>query len=125
MSTLKAAQVPCMLLRYNLSCQQQAGERLPVISANAVERPCNYTCIALVVSDRLNSILHSCMQALLLYLISPVAPNKPPQVPPNISWGSLDLDHLLLQAGLISAGEHTDIPVLIHTYVLVVANDPV
>lgn len=43
-------------------------------------------------------------QALLLYLISPATPNKPPPVPPDLDCAGLDLDHLLLQAGLISAG---------------------
>lgn len=51
------------------------------------------------------------MQALLLYLISPAAPNRPPPVPPDIRCDGLDIDRLLLQAGLISAGEqsHVDI----------------
>ncbi|KAL3151427.1 hypothetical protein ABBQ38_012436 [Trebouxia sp. C0009 RCD-2024] len=41
-------------------------------------------------------------EGLLLYLISPAPPNKPPQAPAEIGLPGLDVDHLLLQAGLIS-----------------------
>ena len=47
------------------------------------------------------------MQGLLLYLISPVAPNKPPAVPAELDAGGLQVDDLLIQAGLISAGTVT------------------
>ena len=47
------------------------------------------------------------VQGLLLYLISPAAPNKPPAMPTELKAADLDIDDLLLNAGLISAGERT------------------
>jgi len=44
------------------------------------------------------------LQGLLLYVISPALPSKPPPVSAEIGLPGLDMDNLLLQAGLISAG---------------------
>ena len=83
-------------------CGQRLQQMTTVVQQACLWVPSNHISPSVMVS--LN--FHTCVQALLLYLISPAAPNKPPQVPPDISWAGLDLDHLLLQAGLISAGMH-------------------
>lgn len=52
--------------------------------------------------ERLEQYARAHWEGLLLYLISPVPPNKPPSVPAEVGLSGMDMDHLLLQAGLIS-----------------------
>ncbi|KAL0048027.1 hypothetical protein WJX82_006028 [Trebouxia sp. C0006] len=66
------------------------------------EQP-KHVLLAAPATEQLEKYARSHWEGLLLYVISPASPSKPPPVPAEIGLPGLDMDNLLLQAGLISA----------------------
>lgn len=72
-------------------------------AGHSIKEQPEHVLVAAPTVEQLEQYARSHWEGLLLYLISPAAPNKPPPVPAEVGLPGLDVDNLLLQAGLISA----------------------